>query len=220
MHPYAEEINRIFEVHGDRATAAAMSKYLRNKFAMYGIKRPERDDLQKKFFAIHGVPNEADLPVILKDLWRFDQRESQLFGVDLIRLLVKKQPAKFIRVIEYLIVQKSWWDTVDMLATSAGLLIKSHPKLTPKLPNKWMTSGNLWLQRSAILYQLKYREKTDWPLLQSYILQVAGSKEFFLEKASGWALREYSKKYPDLVAEFIQNNKLPRLTVREAVKYL
>lgn len=77
----------------------------------------------------------------------------------------------------------------------------------------------LWLQRSAILFQLKYKEKTNETLLYRYIRQNTDSKEFFIQKAVGWALREYSKTNPESVKHFIEENRLPKLSIREGSKY-
>ena len=220
MHRYALTVNKLFEKHGDAAIAADMSKYMRDQFPMYGIKRPLRNELQKKHIAKHGLPQPSELTIVLQDLWQFDQRESQLFGVDLVKRLYKHQSIDFIKVFEQLILNKSWWDTVDLLATTAGLFMQRYPELIPKIPNRWIASDDFWLQRSAILFQLKFKENTDWTLLKKYILHVAESKEFFLQKASGWALREYSKRFPDQVRDFIALHPLAKLTIREGSKYL
>jgi 3-methyladenine DNA glycosylase AlkD len=83
-----------------------------------------------------------------------------------------------------------------------------------------MNSGNMWLQRTALLFQLKYKKATDVNLLSDYILRLQGSKEFFINKAIGWILREYSKTDPDWVIQFVQNNNLANLSRREALKWI
>ena len=81
-------------------------------------------------------------------------------------------------------------------------------------------SGELWLQRVCLIFQLMYKEKTDAGLLFGYIRQVAGSKEFFLQKGAGWALRQYSKTNPDAVRRFLAETTVAPLTRREGGKYL
>ena len=107
----------------------------------------------------------------------------------------------------------------------AGKLAAQHfkrfPELVPTYPNKWMASENIWLQRSAIIFQLKYRKTTDTKLLFNYILQLKDSEEFFIQKAAGWALREYSKTDWELIHDFLEEHPdLAPLTRREGLKWM
>jgi 3-methyladenine DNA glycosylase AlkD len=123
--------------------------------------------------------------------------------------------------IEKLIVTKSWWDTVDILATHlAGEYFKKHKNKIDLITNQWNNSDNIWLQRSSLLFQLKYKQNTNVFLLENYILNLKESKEFFIRKSIGWILREYSKTNPAWVIQFLQKNELSNLSVREASKYL
>lgn len=120
--------------------------------------------------------------------------------------------------MEWLISTKSWWDTVDAIAPKpVGKIAASYPEVIEETLDGWAVHENMWLRRAAILFQLKYKEKTDDALLYRYILKNADSKEFFIQKAIGWALREYSKTNPASVKEFIENHKLAPLSVREEV---
>ena len=123
--------------------------------------------------------------------------------------------------IEKLIVTKSWWDTVDILATHlAGEYFKKHKNKIDLITNQWNNSDNIWLQRSSLLFQLKYKQNTNVFLLENYILNLKESKEFFIRKSVGWILREYSKTNPAWVIQFLKKNELSNLSVREASKYL
>ncbi|MCK5077528.1 MAG: DNA alkylation repair protein, partial [Calditrichia bacterium] len=116
---------------------------------------------------------------------------------------------------------KSWWDTVDFIATNlVGPLFEKYSELIIPYTKKWMDSGNIWLQRTSILFQLKYKEKTDFKLIIGFIQQCSSSNEFFIQKAIGWILREYSKTDASTVIEFVKNNKLAPLSEREALKWL
>jgi 3-methyladenine DNA glycosylase AlkD len=124
-------------------------------------------------------------------------------------------------VLEELIGVRSWWDTVDFLAPKlAGPLLLRYPELIGTYPGRWIESDNIWYQRSAILFQLDYKQQTDAQRLFDYIRRRADSREFFVQKAAGWALRQYSKTAPDAVREFIAGNELPPLTVREGLKWV
>lgn len=126
-----------------------------------------------------------------------------------------------IPLLEWLITTKSWWDTVDALATkSVGAVAKKYPETIPETIEGWAYGEHLWLRRTAILFQLKYKAETDEELLYRYIEQNADSKEFFIQKAIGWVLREYSKTDPDSVRNFIETHPLAKLSIREGSKYL
>jgi 3-methyladenine DNA glycosylase AlkD len=126
-----------------------------------------------------------------------------------------------IKLIEYCIVHKSWWDTVDYLNSyGSGMYFKKFPELKEALTSGWNRSGNIWLNRSSLLFQLKYKTETDTELLGRYIKRLSSSKEFFIQKAIGWVLREYSKTDAAWVRRFIRENKLAALSVKEGSKYL
>ncbi len=210
------------EQNGNPGIAAAQQKYMRDQFKFYGLKSPERRLIQKAILVEYGMPSVEQLPKLLDLMWQNPHRDLQLYGIDLIERSIKKVEKDFINVLEKLIITKSWWDTVDMLAGKlAAQHFKRFPELLPAYPNKWMVSKNMWLQRSAIIFQLKYRKTTDTDLLFNYILQVKGSKEFFLQKAAGWALREYSKTDWEFVLDFIETHPdLAPLTRREGLKWM
>ncbi len=116
---------------------------------------------------------------------------------------------------------KSWWDTVDGIASNAvGKIAAQFPKVISETIEGWAYGDHLWLQRASIIFQLKYKTATNEELLYRYMIQHADSKEFFIQKAIGWALREYSKTNPQSVRAFIDEHSLPKLSVREGSKYI
>jgi 3-methyladenine DNA glycosylase AlkD len=135
--------------------------------------------------------------------------------------VARKAAPEIISLYEYMIVNKSWWDSVDFLASNlVGPYLMKYPERITELTGEWMRSENIWLQRTCVLFQLKYRDQTDTVLLSSFIEQLKGSKEFFIRKAIGWALREYSKTNPEFVKSFVADQKLSGLSEREALKWL
>jgi len=155
-------------------------------------------------------------------LWKLPQRELQYMAVDALDTRSKKLDATFLDRIEHLIVTKSWWDTVDGLAPNiAGSIFSSDEAARMTWVEKWNNSENMWLNRSALLHQLRYKENVNLNLLFALVESHIGSKEFFINKASGWALRQASKFYPVEVKEFIDNHpNLSNLTIREGSKYV
>lgn len=148
------------------------------------------------------------------------QREFQYTANGLIGRLQKKLDPNFISTLEYLIVTKSWWHTVDTLAgDTVGVHFKRFPKVREKYLKKWRKSDSFWLRRSALLFQLGYKEETDFDLLCEIIRENLGSDEFFINKAIGWALRQYAWTNPAPVKKFVKAMKgLHPLSRREALK--
>lgn len=221
----SKEYYKIISTHlaenGNPAEAAKMAKYLRHKFEFFGIKAPIRRTIQKAIIQEYGMPSIDQLVDLVNLLWADPHRELQHFAMDLIDKQIKKVDLDFIETLERLITTKSWWDTVDMLANRhVGHLGKRFPEIIPNYPDKWMASNNMWLQRTAIIFQLKYKDQTNIDLALNYILRLKDSKEFFIQKASGWFLREYSRTDWELVVDFIENHDLAPLTKREGLKWL
>ena len=221
MHPYLIPLIELFEKNANPSQAASMKKYMRDQFEYLGIKTPQSAALQKEFYAEYGLPDVNDFDAILRDLWSLPQREFQYVGLGLLDKLEKTIPAKFIKTIEYLIVTKSWWDTVDAIAShTVGTHFRRYPEVREKYLPKWRNSNNIWLRRTAILFQLNYKKETDFELLCEIIRENLDSKEFFINKAIGWALRQYARVNPNAVSKFVKSTPLHPLSRREAMKHL
>lgn len=221
MHPSVTALKTLFEKNANPAQAAPMKKYMRDQFEYLGIKTPQNVALQKEFFAEHGYPALSDLDTILRDLWSLPEREFQYVAVGLLGRFNKEIPAKFIKTIEYLIVTKSWWDTVDSIAGgTVGVHFQRFPDVREKYLAKWRASEDFWLRRTAILFQLNYKKQTDFDLLCEIIRENLDSKEFFINKAIGWSLRQYARTDPKAVTKFVKSTALHPLSRREAMKHL
>jgi 3-methyladenine DNA glycosylase AlkD len=222
MHPYVRAFKALFEQNANPVNAAPMKKYMRDQFEFLGIKTPERAALMKEFIKKHGLPPFDKLDIIAREFWALPQREFQYTANGLIGRLQKKLEPDFISTLEYLIVTKSWWDTVDSIAgDTVGVHFKRFPKVREKYLKKWRKSDNFWLRRTCILFQLGYREETDFDLLCGIIRENLGSDEFFINKAIGWALRQYAWTNPAPVKKFVKATKeLHPLSRREALKNL
>lgn len=195
--------------------------YMRNQFEFYGIKAMERREIQKPFFVKEFLPNKVNLDKIIKSLWEKPQRDYQYFCQELVFKYANQFERKDIALFEYMVTHKSWWDTVDFIAAKLmGDYFKKYPDQRAAYVEKWLNSNNIWLQRSALLFQLKYKENLDTVLLSSIINSLLGSKEFFINKAIGWILREFSKTNPTWVLEFADKTPLSNLSKKEALRLI
>ena len=221
MHPYVASLKTLFDQNADPAQAGPMKKYMRDQFEYLGIKSPQLGELMKEFIAANGLPPIRDLDVILRDLWLLPQREFQYAATGFLSRAEKELPAKLIKTIEYMIVTKSWWDTVDTISGGPlGVHFRRFPDVREKYLAKWRASDNFWLRRATILFQLNYKKETDFKLLTEIIRENLGSKEFFINKAIGWSLRQYARVDPQAVKKFVNSTPLHPLSRREAMKHL
>jgi 3-methyladenine DNA glycosylase AlkD len=211
----------LFEQNANPALSGPMSAYMRNQFAYLGLKVPQIYALQKQFYTEHGLPVLDELDTILRELWALPEREFQYTAVGLLGKFNHQLPPQFIETLEYLLVTKSWWDTVDTIAGGAvGIHFKRYPQVCAETLPNWRKSENFWLRRASILFQLGYKKDTNFPLLCEIIQENLGSKEFFINKAIGWALRQYTRVDAQAVRDFVAQTELQPLSAREALKWL
>ncbi len=201
--------------------AGDMARYMRNQFVFLGLRSPVRDRLFKDHISKFGLPKYEETKEMVKYLWELPEREFQYIAMSFLIKSKKYYLEEDINLFEKLIVTKPWWDTVDGLASwVAGTYFIRYPHQIKSVTRLWMDYGNIWLQRTSLLFQLKYKEKTDEDILFTYIRELSGSKEFFIQKAIGWALREYSKSFPEKIREFVKTHTLSNLSTREALKVI
>lgn len=222
MHAYARSLKELFEKNANPVNAAPMKKYMRDQFEYLGIKSPQFKVLLSEHIKQNGLPPIADLDVIVRELWSLPQREFQYLATSLIGKMEKQLGEGFIITLEHLITHKSWWDTVDTLAGHpVGVMFKRFPKVKAKYLKKWRKSESFWLRRTTLLFQLGYKTETDFDLLCDLVRENLGSDEFFINKAIGWALRQYAWTNPTAVKKFVKSTKeLHPLSRREALKNL
>jgi 3-methyladenine DNA glycosylase AlkD len=221
MHPDVASLKTLFEQNADPLQAAPMKKYMRDQFEYLGIKSPQFKVLMKELLTTNGLPPIGELDIILRELWSLPQREFQYAGTSLLVRSEKELPARFIKTIEYMIVAKSWWDTVDTISgQTLGVHFRRFPNVREKYLAKWRASNNFWLRRATLLFQLNYKKETDFDLLCEIICENLDSKEFFINKAIGWSLRQYARVDPKTVTKFVKSTALHPLSRREAMKHL
>ena len=210
----------LFYSNRNNEKAEKMAAYMKDNFSFLGIQKNNRAQLQKDFIKLAKKQRIIDWDLVFL-LWDLPEREFQYLAMDYLVALKNNLQKADISKIEKLRIQKSWWDSVDLLASHLiGTLCTRYPELVGRKIINWAEDDNIWLVRTAVLFQLKYKKDTNKELLSYIINENSCSKEFFITKAIGWALREYSKTSPDWVRAFLECNRLQPLSVREASKYL
>lgn len=209
-----------FEENRNELLAESMSKYMQDKFRFLGVRGATRTEIYKKYFPEARKSKAIDWDFI-ENCWNKEEREFQYVVVYYLKAMQKFLKREDISKLKYLIVTKSWWDTVDLLAKVIGSLV-IRIEGYDQIMLEWSKDSNIWLKRVAILYQLSLKDKVDKQVLDRILENNLGDNEFFINKAVGWALRDYSKYNPEWVREFIKKNKdnMANLSIREASKYI
>ena len=208
------------EKNRNELLAVSMERYMQDKFSFLGVRGATRTEIYKKHFPEARKSKVIDWEFI-ETCWNKEEREFQYAVVYYLKTMQKFLKREDISRLKYLIVTKSWWDTVDLLAKVVGSLVIRFEGLD-QIMLEWSKDSDIWLRRVAMLHQLSFKEKVDEGLLEKILLANLGDNEFFINKAVGWALRDYSKFNPEWVTKFIEKNRenMANLSLREASKYL
>jgi len=213
--------NLFVELEKNKNTEQAikMAAYMQNKFVFLGIPKPKLKEIIRPYIK-EGKKHELDWKFI-NTCWKKNYREAQYAAIEYLDSLIKILTDNDLPNLKKLIVTKSWWETSDSIDAIVGKIILNYKQLEKEML-KWSTDENIWLRRVAIDFQLQYKEKTNQKLFEQIIVNNFGTNEFFINKAIGWSLREYSKTNQKWVKDFINKykNQLHKLSIKEASKYL
>lgn len=217
---YIELLTTLFEANANATEAVGMEKYMRNQFPFFGIKSPLRKQLIRQFIAQNGLPTSEQLAPVVEYLWQLPQRDYQYAALTIVEKVQKKKQIgeTLTDLLAYMITTRSWWDTVDATHAMVGTQMQRYPEQMNTYTLRWIESENKWLNRMAIIFQLSYGHKTNQTLLFDYIRRQAHHKDFFVQKAIGWALRQYSYANPVAVQQFIEQTSISPLSAREGLK--
>lgn len=214
------EIKKIFEAREDKENAIAMSKYMRNLFDFYGLPTPKRKEVYNNFIKSEKKLKKIDWEFLDK-CYEDNHREFQYLVYDYLIAMNNYLIYDDIPKIKKYIKSKQWWDTIDFLNKVIGD-IGLRDNRVDDLMIEWSKDEDFWIRRIAIDHQLCRKEKTNTELLEKIIVNNFNSDEFFINKAIGWALRDYSKTNPKWVKDFLEKykDKMNKLSIKEASKYI
>ncbi|MFI9612550.1 DNA alkylation repair protein [Streptomyces sp. NPDC052023] len=215
-----QRLTATYSAAADPARAAPMQAYMKDVAPFLGLATPVRRALSRTVVEGTPRPDETDCTAVALRCWQLPEREFHYFAVDYLRRHVSRCSSGFLPVARHLVTTVPWWDTVDLLAAHVvGPLVAADAGLKADM-DAWIADDDLWVARTALLHQLRYKERTDTERLFAYCLRQSGHPDFFIRKAIGWCLREYAKTDPDAVRAFLarESGRLAPLSVREALK--
>lgn len=214
------EIKILFEQNRDEENAVKMAAYMRNQFKFYGLATPKRKALYKDLLKREKINKNIDWDFLYK-CYEDEYREFQYLVIDYLIAMQKFLTYENVFNIKKFIKLKQWWDTIDGLDRIVGNIAFVDTRIDD-LMLEWSKDDDFWVRRIAIDHQLCRKEKTNTKLLETILVNNFGSNEFFINKAIGWSLRDYSKTNPEWVRSFLDNyqEKMSKLSVKEASKYI
>jgi 3-methyladenine DNA glycosylase AlkD len=224
VSPLLSELRRSFAREGDPARAAAMQAYMKSAMPFHGVTAPKMRAVCKQVFAAHEITDASTWRADVLSLWRGARFREERYAA--IELTSDRRARAFhtmdaLPVFEEMIVSGAWWDVVDPIATHhLSAILTNAPKPMRRRMLSWSRDADMWKARSSILCQLPLKTNTDLALLYACMEPSLASREFFLRKAIGWALRQYAWTDPIEVARWVEANRarLSPLSVREALK--
>jgi 3-methyladenine DNA glycosylase AlkD len=209
---------------GDLVRALGMQAYMRSAMPYHGVPTPLLRKVCKATFADVEFATATQRQTQVLEIWRGacfrEERYAALYLAGDKRALPFQTPTAM-KMYEELIVNGAWWDYVDDIASHrVGPILRAYPAIVRRKMLVWSKSGNLWKQRTSIICQLGFKTETDLELLYACIEPSLASREFFLQKAIGWALRQYAWTDPAEIRKYVRLNRtrLSALSCREARK--
>ncbi|OOV25950.1 hypothetical protein BXU11_14960 [Flavobacterium sp. LM5] len=215
-------LEKEFIAQANTAQSSAMEAYMKNHFPFFGIPMPQRRAILKSVSAKYSDDIKANARTLALQLYERPQREFHYCAIELlIQNCSKKQVINDIQLIEQLLLTYSWWDTVDTISKYLlGRYLAQFPEQTNMVIEKFSNASNIWLNRSTLLFQLDYKKNTNFTILEAVCEHFKVSNEFFIQKAIGWALREYSKINPIAVQNYVTSTNLKPLSKKEALRII
>lgn len=215
------EIRDALRKASNRSSVVPMQAYMRGQFVFLGVPTPQRRAVTLPQIRALQPDSSSELLAAAKTLWNAPEREFQYVAIDLLNSYRQQLGAKGLPALLSLARQKSWWDSVDPLASLVGGVVRRYRPSCAEM-DRSISSKNLWVRRIAMLHQLGWRAETDTERLWAYAERLGPEEDFFIRKAIGWALRDYARHNPEAVRAFLHHTRvrLSPLSVREALRHM
>ncbi|MFC8038453.1 DNA alkylation repair protein [Paenarthrobacter sp. NPDC057355] len=208
---------------GDAERARGSQAYMKSEMPSLGVRVPEVRRIVRSAAMEFPPTSPEELRTAILTLWReAGAREERYAAIDLTGLRMVKEDLGMLPIYEEVIRTGAWWDLVDGVSHRICALLLAHRDIMTPLLLRWANDADMWIRRAAITAQLGAKSTTDTVLLAQVISANLADKEFFIRKAIGWSLREYSKTDPEWVRRFVEENRaaLSPLSKREATRLL
>lgn len=223
MRPIVTDARTALAALADAEAAAAMAAYMKTTQPFFGVKRPQRVPIERQLVTTYAPSSHREYERAVLALWEQPEREMQYTALAVARKWKTFVTSSSLPLYLRLVREGAWWDLVDELAAHLVGRVWQHERdVVGPLADTWIDDDDLWIRRTALIGQLRHKHDTDAERLFDYCRRRSDEREFFIRKAIGWALREYSYVAPDDVIAFLEAHRarLSGLSLREAAKGL
>jgi len=223
LHPLTIAIRVAIKDVADPANASPMQAYMKSELPYRGVKAKPLQLITKNLFKAYPITDQKEFERVVRELWDAEYREERYAAISACEYYKKFQILDSLSLYRFMIETGAWWDLVDVIASHlVGGLLKRHQAVMKPIMWLWIDDPNIWIRRTALLSQLSFKKETDEAMLFEFCRGRMEEKDFWIRKAIGWVLREYSKTNPDSVRRFVEEERLRMsgLTLREASKYI
>ncbi|MDR0801697.1 DNA alkylation repair protein [Fluviicola sp.] len=223
MNEAIQQLEELFKPFRNPKRAQTARAYMKDHFSFIGMRTEIRRTTQKAWVdSLKSLEDRTIRWSVIRALWSKEERDYHYVAIDYLNSWPKKYYSEAdAGELEWMLGQNSWWDSVDAIASNyLGKWALLYPEKARETFEKWRYDESFWLHRSCLIYQLKYKDEVDTIYLEDLIRQMNNNKEFFIQKAIGWSLRQLSKYNPDEVIRILGDNPIKGLALREASKYL
>lgn len=218
-----QQLQKSFAAHANPQLAAQKQSYMKSTMPYWGLYRATITEIVKKELLSAPPSTNQEYRDTIDYIFSHATHREEWYAALIYAMKFKKYIVEEnIDLYQNLIMQGQWWDIIDTVSSNLlGPALKHSPNIA-KHTLRWIKDDNMWVRRSALLTQLMYKKNIDFALQEKLMLTVAHEKEFFIRKAIGWVLREYSKTDKVAVSNFIETHRdrLSNLSIREGSKYL
>lgn len=198
------ELNAI----GSPSFAAHTPKDRRSDMEYSGVRVPERRKLSRKGFSFLDRP-ESEVIAIWDDLFMHSPNGDVLFcALDYLRFRVRKSvsPSLWTVIRKWVNRVENWAHSDEMSWVYSYVLEAYFDEVYPDLL-KWNKTNNLWPKRISIVSLIHYTGKNAVFLAPDIVFPMVErcveDHRYYMQKATGWVLREMHRGYPNEVEGFL-----------------
>jgi 3-methyladenine DNA glycosylase AlkD len=223
LHPLTKTVRTLYAESANPEDAIQMQKYMKSEMLFHGVKSPIQKQINQQAIKQFPIKSAEEYELVLRELWDASYREERYTAITYAKKYKKYQVMEMLPLYRMMIESGGWWDYVDAVAAHLiGNLLMKYPTVMKPEMYRWIEDDNLWIRRTAILSQLRFKADVDREMLFTFCQKCLHEETFWIRKAIGWALRDFSKVYPDSVRQFVEKHRdeMSRVSLKEAEKYI
>ncbi len=195
-HRLKKELKKL----SNKQVAEDIKRYLKSPYEFYGIKVPELREMAKRLHEEYSLKNFYK---VFDKLWKSGFHEEMSLALYTLQLYENEFDLRTWKFIKTKLKSMKTWDQVDSFSSQIlGKMLIKFPKLEREII-KLSKSNNIWMKRVAIVSTLPLIKKGNIKLTMGLAEKYVYDNNHYIQKATGWMLREAGKVRPEIIKRFI-----------------